>query len=344
MIKIINQMINNINKTIAILIAVAFLTPAVTFAEPSVSDSGSSAAAVTVSVPRVTDSGNSSVSVSVSVPSTTDSGNSAVSAPSTTNQGNSGTTASVSTPSTTDQGNSAVSSSNTSTPSTTDQGNSAVSSNPNTSSSSNGGSSSRSNGGSSSRSGGRSGSVSYVAGIPVNNSGCPYITSYMKMDNVNDSTQVTKLQTFLKINERLNLDINGKFDKKTHDAVMAFQTKYANDILLPWGGAKATGHVFYTTQKKINELVCKTPVTLTSGQLKAIEAFKSGKNEEAVKAETANGDIIINSDSNSSSTPVVVPEVGKNTSTSDTQTASAVKVSVGSKVWSFVKWLFGYNK
>lgn len=338
-------MIKNINKIIAVLIAVVFLTPAVTFAEPSVSDSGSSAAAVSVSVPRVSDQGNSSVSVSVSAPSTTDSGNSAVSAPSTTDQGNSGSTGSASTPRTTDQGNSAVSTSNSNTPSTTDQGNSAVSSNPNTGSSSNGGgSSSRSNGGSSSRSGGRSGSVSYVAGIPVNNSGCPYITSYMKMDNANDSTQVVRLQTFLKINERLNLDINGKFDQKTHEAVKAFQTKYANDVLLPWGGAKATGHVFYTTQKKINELVCKTPVTLTSGQLKAIEAFKNGKNEETVKAETANGDIIINNDSNSSSTPVVVPEVGKNTSDSNTQTASAVKVSVGSKVWSFVKWLFGYNK
>jgi hypothetical protein len=208
-------------------------------------------------------------------------------------------------------------------------------------SSSNGGGSS-STSGSSSRSGGRSGSVRYVAGFPVNNSGCPYITSYMKMDNANDPTQVIRLQTFLKINERLNLDINGKFDQKTHDAVKAFQTKYANDVLLPWGGAKATGHVFYTTQKKINELVCKTPVTLTSAQLKAIEAFKSGQNEEAVKIQTANGDIIIDNDSNSSTTPVVAPEVGKNTT--DTQSASAVKVSVGSKVWSFVKWLFGYNK
>jgi hypothetical protein len=280
-----------------------------------------------VSVPSTTNQGNSGSSGSVSTPSTTDHGNSAVSSGSNT-------------PSTTDQGNSG-SSGSVSTPSTTDQGNSAVSSNPNSGSSSNGGGSS-STSGSSSRSGGRSGSVRYIAGFPVNNSGCPYITSYMKMDNANDPTQVIRLQTFLKINERLNLDINGKFDQKTHDAVKAFQTKYANDVLLPWGGAKATGHVFYTTQKKINELVCKTPVTLTSAQLKAIEAFKSGQNEEAVKIQTANGDIIIDNDSNSSTSPVVAPEVGKNTT--DTQSASAVKVSVGSKVWSFVKWLFGYNK
>lgn len=317
-------MIKNINKIVAVAIATVFLIPVVAFAEPSVSDAGSSGSAVSSSGPSTSDSGNAGVTSSPSGPSTSDQGNSAVS----------------STPggvSTSDQGNSAVSNSgNGSTPSTSDQGNSGNTSSGG--SSNNNGDSSGSRGGGRSR---RSKTATAINALPVvNTSDCPYIASYMKFGGNNDVVQVTKLQTFLKNNEKLNVDVNGKFDQKTMDAVKLFQTKYANEILLPWGGSKATGHVFYTTQKKINELVCNKAIALTSVQLKAIQDFKDGRKNEIVKIET-NKDSVIKSDS-ASTTSVV--EIGVSSTTDDEQTASAVDASVGSKVWSFVKWLFGYKK
>lgn len=154
---------------------------------------------------------------------------------------------------------------------------------------------------------------------------CEYIGSYLKLGGANSSEQVTKLQTFLKNTEGLNVDINGNFDQKTLDAVKAFQTKYLSEIMLPWGVTTPTGQVFFTTKKKINEIYCKSVFALSPEQIAQIEAYKKG-----LSTDTSSD---ITSTTTSTST-----EVGSIDSTD--QTASAGNITILSRFMNFIKWLF----
>lgn len=58
-------------------------------------------------------------------------------------------------------------------------------------------------------------------------------------------------------------EITGYFGEKTEKAVIAFQEKYKEDILEPWGFDKGTGIVSQTTRKKLNE-VCNEVSSKTS--------------------------------------------------------------------------------
>ena len=178
-----------------------------------------------------------------------------------------------------------------------------------------------------SHSGGRStwNPIVTPAGTP-----CSYISEYMIFGGNNNSAEVSKLQMFLKNSEKINVDVNGNFDNKTLEAVRAFQIKYANDILKPWGVSTPTGQVFLTTKNKINSIVCKTPLALTADQNTQVESYKKNVSTGTVK---------VDANKPASSTPT--PEVGSNDNT-QTQTAAVGSTSVGSKIWGFVKWLFGY--
>ena len=153
----------------------------------------------------------------------------------------------------------------------------------------------------------------------------------MKLDGTNSVAEVTKLQTFFKNTEKLDVDINGKFDQKTFDAVKAFQAKYVNEIMAPWGVNTPTGQVFYTTKKKINEIYCKSTFALTPAQIAQIEAYRKGLVDGTIEVD-ANG-----SEINATGTIPLLPEVG---STESSQTASVA--GFGTRIWNFVKWLFGY--
>lgn len=159
---------------------------------------------------------------------------------------------------------------------------------------------------------------------------CSYINDYLKIDGTNSSVEVSKLQSFLKNIEKINVDINGNFDQKTFDAVKAFQTKYANDVLIPWGGNTSTGQVYYTTKKKINEIYCKSTFSLTPEQLAEIEAYRNGSVQATANISTLG----------STTTNSLTPDVGSNTN--ESQTAAAAGTSFASKIWGFIKWLFGY--
>jgi hypothetical protein len=329
-------MIQNINKTFAVALAVVFLVPAVSFAEPSVSDGGNAGTAAVVSAPTVSDPGNAAVTTAVNTPSVSDSGNSAVTStagtPGVTNSGNGAVTTGSNDPHTTSGGNAAVTT-GANTPSVTDQGNAAVNtpstpSNPNTggnNGNTGGGSGGGNNVGSGSGMGG--GPISFIS-LPKNVNGCVYITEYLKFGGNNSSTEVTKLQTFLKNVEGLNVDINGNFDNKTLEAVKAFQEKYVADTMLPWGVTTPTGEVYLTTQKKINEIYCKAQFPLTAEQNSQIEKYKLA---------LANGIAPeIGSNDDTSSTTVGITD-----STSSDQTAAAGDTSFLSRLWNFIKRLFG---
>ena len=87
---------------------------------------------------------------------------------------------------------------------------------------------------------------------------CPsHITQYMKKGSNNDPVEVSKLQSFLVEQEGFtNVQVNGVFDDNTDAGVRQFQIKHSGIILGPWAIQKATGYVYRTTTKQINDLYC----------------------------------------------------------------------------------------
>lgn len=87
----------------------------------------------------------------------------------------------------------------------------------------------------------------------------PYLTKYIKFGAANDPVEVVKLQRFLHDNQGfLDVEETGIYDQTTLTAVMVFQRRYAQDVLLPWGltAEQPTGYVFITTSLVINRLYC----------------------------------------------------------------------------------------
>ena len=195
--------------------------------------------------------------------------------------------------------------------------------------------------GGSSTSGGR-GFVSFGSGgsLPLlsNIGQCGYISSYLKIGSNNSITEVNKLQSFLKNTEELDVDITGIFDQKTLNAVKAFQTKYSSDILSPWGIKDPTGHVYYTTRKKINENYCKTTFSLTPTQIAEIEAYKISSKKDA---DVSSGEVGIKGEIDSATDDSDALASDVSSTTDDSQTAVAVKTSLAQKLWSFIKSIFG---
>ncbi len=105
---------------------------------------------------------------------------------------------------------------------------------------------------------------------------CSYLKDYLRMGDNNDVEEVKKLQQFLKDFEGFSeLEVTGVFDQTTFDAVTAFQNKYGSDVLTPWGIEGPTGYVYYTTQKKINEIHCKRAFPLSQNQEEEIVSFNT---------------------------------------------------------------------
>jgi hypothetical protein len=114
-----------------------------------------------------------------------------------------------------------------------------------------------------------------LASAPIGGQ-CNYLNNYLRMGDNNNPLEVVKLQEFLKDYEGFtNLQVNGVFDQATFDAVSAFQEKYKDEVLTPWGVNVTTGYVYYTTQKKINEIYCEKEFPLNQTQLSEINNFKT---------------------------------------------------------------------
>lgn len=91
----------------------------------------------------------------------------------------------------------------------------------------------------------------------------PLLNDYIHYGRSNKIEQVKKLQQFLNDTEGANLEITGIYDEPTMNAVMAFQLKYWQEILMPWkpfglGEHEATGYVYKTTLRMINNLSCSS--------------------------------------------------------------------------------------
>lgn len=104
----------------------------------------------------------------------------------------------------------------------------------------------------------------------------PYLHTYLKINKTNDYQETIKLQSFLKSFIDNNLEITGEFDQATDQAVRAFQEQYRADILDPWGMKRSSGYVYYTTQKKINEIMCNYEIEfpLSDEQQQEVTSFR----------------------------------------------------------------------
>ncbi len=82
----------------------------------------------------------------------------------------------------------------------------------------------------------------------------PYLEEYVRYGANNNPAEVEKLQTFLNEYEGEEIPVTGFYGDITLEVVNRFQTKYADEILAPWGINEPTGYVYKTTQRKINDI------------------------------------------------------------------------------------------
>ena len=325
-----NNIINKITS-ISAIIAVLLVIPLVSFAEapsgspipaPVVIDNGNTGT-VAISAPAIVDNGNTA-SVALSIIDNGNTGTVAVNSPIIINNGNTGTVA-AGAPNIIDNGNTGTVAVNP--PIIINNGNAGtVGSNPSVNVV-------EPNPGS--RSGGSSGS-SYR---PTISGTCSYLNSYLNINSgSSDEMEIMKLQAFLINNENHKIDINGKFDSKTFEAVKSFQAKYANDVLTPWGSINPTGNVFYTTKKKVNEIYCKSTFALTAEQIAEIESYKNNKNVN-VSIDTDNKD---NTDTKVNVDNTNANDIKTDNESDDSQIGAVAKTTFTTKVVNFVKWLFGF--
>lgn len=107
-----------------------------------------------------------------------------------------------------------------------------------------------------------------------------YLFKFIKYGSkTNDPEQVKRLQYVLGTLEGYNVPQNGVFDKATYDAVHAFQTKYGDKVLTPWGLTHSTGYVYLTTRKMVNEVYCKgASFPLTAEEQKIVDDYRARGN------------------------------------------------------------------
>ncbi len=82
-----------------------------------------------------------------------------------------------------------------------------------------------------------------------------YLTNPIKYGAKNNPDDVRLLESFLNTYEGNILPINGVYELADYKAVILFQEKYKESILIPWKLTKGTGYVYTTTLNKIKEVV-----------------------------------------------------------------------------------------
>jgi peptidoglycan hydrolase-like protein with peptidoglycan-binding domain len=94
------------------------------------------------------------------------------------------------------------------------------------------------------------------------------------------------LQKFLNTYESQNLTVDGVYSKETEKAVIAWQEKYAKDVLKPWGLKKGTGYVYTASLKKMKQIQqasCKETRKPVEGGKIFKRTLKMGDKGEDVK-------------------------------------------------------------
>ncbi len=181
--------------------------------------------------------------------------------------------------------------------------------------------------------------LGFAAVASADTASCPVITAYMRQGLPNDKAEVTRLQLFLKGAEGIDVDVNGIYDQKTEDAVKIFQKKYADEVLAPWGATLASGTVYITTAKKINQLACASAMTLNEKELSVITDYQSG-------LAMASDHVTLDQDSQAQdpdvtyTSAVAGPSVREAGQDGGTEVAAAANASIMGKFWFFLKTVF----
>ena len=155
----------------------------------------------------------------------------------------------------------------------------------------------------------------------------------------NDPNQVTRLQVFLKKAEKLDVTINGIFDQQTEDAVKAFQTKYMDVVMAPWGATRASGIVYITTAKKINQIACRNPLFLLPSELAIINDYQARIASAATGTNLASGSSTSPDQASNSEMASSSDELGNN-GENVSNTAAAGNPSILKRFWKFVVNMF----
>jgi uncharacterized repeat protein (TIGR01451 family) len=157
---------------------------------------------------------------------------------------------------------------------------------------------------------------------------CYYLLDYLRKDWNNNPIEVKKLQVFLNAFEGANLDVNGIYDNPTIAAVDAFQWKYRNDILTPWGHTAPTDFTYILTKKKVNEIYCQRAFPVTTAQQEEIDAYRNfllNLNAHGINIPTvAPAGTLPGSTTTPATTDVVGQNTGVSSSTSNLSTLAAV--------------------
>lgn len=104
---------------------------------------------------------------------------------------------------------------------------------------------------------------------------CYYLFDYLKQGWNNNPVEVKKLQVFLRDLEGFSVQVTGVYDDQTVSALNAFQNRYKDDILTPWGHTAPTSFTYITTKKKVNEIYCKMAFPVTAQQQTEIDAYRA---------------------------------------------------------------------
>lgn len=111
---------------------------------------------------------------------------------------------------------------------------------------------------------------------PPTSTTCSYLLDYLRADFNNNPVEVIKLQVFLKEFEGFSgLQVTGVYDAQTILALNAFQSRYASDILTPWGHNAPTGYTYILTKKKVNEIYCQRAFPVTVQEQQEINSFRN---------------------------------------------------------------------
>jgi peptidoglycan hydrolase-like protein with peptidoglycan-binding domain len=119
---------------------------------------------------------------------------------------------------------------------------------------------------------------------------CPVVTQMIKYGAENPLKDVSNLQRVLNAYEQAGVPVTGDYDEQTRDAVVAFQKKYAPEILGPWGAsAQPTGIVSLTTAKKLDQIACQKQLTLNEREMKFISVVGAKALQAADPGAAADG-------------------------------------------------------
>ena len=115
-----------------------------------------------------------------------------------------------------------------------------------------------------------------TATTPTVPNGCYYLLDYLRADFNNNPVEVRKLQVFLRDLEGFStVQITGVYDDQTIVALDAFQSRYASDILTPWGHTAPTSYTYILTKKKVNEIYCKIAFPVNAQQQIEIDTYRN---------------------------------------------------------------------